>query len=1152
MATINWSTLANGQTIAFDPANDVLRFDSASISASSLSFTAFGNPAVVSVGGVSVTLQAPFAALTSSNVTFADGSLFLVGDNTTGTVNDDNAQALTGGVGNDFLAGLNGNDTLNGGAGVDTAVFRGASSGYAFSRSGDRIIVTDTDTAALDEGADRLSGIEAIRFTDGTVRLGSAGEFRVNGTTASDQSQAVARVLSDGGLVIAWASANQDGSTFGIYAQRFDAAGVATGPEFRVNTVTFSDQIQPTVAALPAGGFVVAWASLLQDGSNYGIYAQRYDAAGATVGSEFRVNTTTAGLQIAPAITALSDGSFVVTWQSNGQDGAGSLGVAGQRYDAAGVAQGIEFLVNTTTAGDQVTPAIATLAGGGLVVAWTSSGQDGSGQGIYAQRLDAQGTKVGGEFLVNTFTAGNQQIPEVAALAGGGFVIAWTSAGQDGSGDGVYAQRYDASGAALGSEFRVNTTTTDEQRSPALSALNGGGFVVAWQSFAQDGASFGVYAQRYDANGVAVGGEFLVNATTADFQDTPSVTGLADGGFLIAWQSNTQDGDGYGIYARRYSATGESVGATLTGDAGANWLAWSGSDAVVIDGAGGGDTLIGGSGNDNFVGGDGADVIVAEGGNDSVVGGIGNDSIDGRSGNDTLYGNEDVDIMFGDAGDDLIYGGDSGDVLMGERGGASTVGGNDTIYGDADPLLLTGGDDLIDGDAGDDVIYGGGGNDVILGDNGNDTITGGAGAEIMGGSAASIASIETTGNDTFVYRAMTDAGDTIYGFDVRGGNNDVIDIGPLLESLGYFGTTPRTDGYLRVEQSGGNVLVQIDTDGAANGSAFTTLLTLFDRNAPDIVDGFFLSTVPLTGTANAAANLLVGNGQANVIQALAGNDTVEGRDGNDTLYGDEGADLLSGEGGNDVLLGGADGDTISGAAGNDLVVGEGGSDSIDGGLGNDSLDGGAGNDTIHGNEEVDIVFGDAGSDVLHGGTGSDVIMGERGGASVTGGNDTLYGDLDALSLSGGDDQIDGDAGDDLIYGGGGNDVILGDNGNDTIEGGAGADIIGGSAASLAGIETTGNDTFVYRAMTDAGDSIYGFDVRGGDSDAIDLRLLFDALGYAGTAPRTDGYLQVVQSGGDVLVQVDANGSTGGASFVTLATLVDRTATDITDGYFLFQ
>jgi hypothetical protein len=90
---------------------------------------------------------------------------------------------------------------------------------------------------------------------------------------------------------------------------------------------------------------------------------------------------------------------------------------------------------------------VAALRDGGYVVTWTSGGQDGDdGSGVYAQRYDASGTKVGGEFQVNTYTTGSQHANGVTALADGGYVITWISDGQDGSGFGIYSQRYDASG----------------------------------------------------------------------------------------------------------------------------------------------------------------------------------------------------------------------------------------------------------------------------------------------------------------------------------------------------------------------------------------------------------------------------------------------------------------------------------------------------------------------------------------------------------------------------------------------------------------------------------------------------------------------------------------------------------------------------------
>ena len=105
------------------------------------------------------------------------------------------------------------------------------------------------------------------------------------------------------------------------------------------------------------------------------------------------------------------------------------------------------------------------------------------------------------EFQVNTYTLSEQRDPATAALADGGFVITWMSDGQDSSGNGIYAQRYDASGNVNGAELQVNTYTTDDQDDSSTAALADGGFVVTWQSYGQDGNSSGIYAQRYDADG---------------------------------------------------------------------------------------------------------------------------------------------------------------------------------------------------------------------------------------------------------------------------------------------------------------------------------------------------------------------------------------------------------------------------------------------------------------------------------------------------------------------------------------------------------------------------------------------------------------------------------------------------------------------------
>ncbi|NOT16004.1 MAG: hypothetical protein HOP21_10650, partial [Methylotenera sp.] len=410
--------------------------------------------------------------------------------------------SLVGTAGNDTLIGGSGNDNLSGGTGTDTAQYAGNIADYRFANVGGKLMIVGST-----EGKDTLTSVEILQLGNGQLTVNSG--------------------------------------------------------EFQVNTYITSDQRGPSITALADGGFVVGWRSDGQDGSGDGIYAQRYDASGIAQGGEFQVNTYTMGEQTIPRITNLADGGFVVSWHSS-QDGDG-YGIYAQRYDASGTAQGGEFQVNTVTNLDQYQPSIAALPDGGFVLSWSSLEQDGSGYGVYAQRYDASGTALGGEFQVNTYTTVGQSISRTTDLANGGFVVTWTSDGQDGSGDGIYAQRYDASGVAQGLEFRVNTYTTSDQQIPSIAALVDGGFVVSWASDGQDGDLFGIYAQRYDASGAAQGVEFQVNTYFSSDQRGSSIAALADGGFVVSWRSEGQDGDGAGIYAQRYDAAGNAVGLKLTG-----------------------------------------------------------------------------------------------------------------------------------------------------------------------------------------------------------------------------------------------------------------------------------------------------------------------------------------------------------------------------------------------------------------------------------------------------------------------------------------------------------------------------------------------------------------------------------------------------------
>jgi hypothetical protein len=377
-------------------------------------------------------------------------------------------------------------------------------------------------------------------------------EFRVNTyTTGAQNSPAVARDAA-GNFVVAWDGEGQDDPA-GLFGQRFAPSGVPLGPEFRVNTATTDFQSAPTVAAASAGSFVVAWTTAGgYGGTPADVFGQRYAGDGTPLGSEFRINTYTTGAQDSPAMAADTAGNFIVVWDGEGQAEPIS-GVFGQRFAASGAPLGPEFRVNTSTTDLQSTPAVAAGSGGSFVVVWTSSGgYGGTPADVFGQRFASDGTPLGTEFRVNTYTTAVQDRAAVAADPAGNFIVVWDGEGQDDP-NGVYAQRFASSGAALGPEFRVNTSTTDFQFGASVGVDSAGNFVVAWTDSAGYGGSGpDLFGQRYLADGTPLGGQFLVNTYTTLAQNRAAVAADPAGNFVVTWDSYGQDGSLTGVFGQRF------------------------------------------------------------------------------------------------------------------------------------------------------------------------------------------------------------------------------------------------------------------------------------------------------------------------------------------------------------------------------------------------------------------------------------------------------------------------------------------------------------------------------------------------------------------------------------------------------------------------
>ncbi|MCX7420292.1 MAG: GEVED domain-containing protein [Planctomycetia bacterium] len=267
------------------------------------------------------------------------------------------------------------------------------------------------------------------------------------------------------------------------------------------------------------------------------------------------VNTFTTGNQTEVVVASNQVSQSVIAWTSAGQDGSGN-GIYARRY-VNGVASGAVFPVNTTTSGDQEEPAVAMDSSGNFVITWSGRGSVGTDDNIYMQRFNASGTKLGGETIVNTELSASQLNASIAMnRTNGNFVVMWAS---NESSDDVHFRQFNADGSAV---------TASEQDIPggrhfsstSIAMADDGSFVAVWTNDngaegLADTSGLGVFARRYNADGTAATSVFQVNTTLDADQDLPDVAFDSNGTYTIVWESTGQDGDGGGIVLRNFSTT---------------------------------------------------------------------------------------------------------------------------------------------------------------------------------------------------------------------------------------------------------------------------------------------------------------------------------------------------------------------------------------------------------------------------------------------------------------------------------------------------------------------------------------------------------------------------------------------------------------------
>jgi len=376
-------------------------------------------------------------------------------------------------------------------------------------------------------------------------------EFQVNSQEYGDQRVPFVAVHPDGNGLVIWQWHGGPVASWDVLARRVDPGGVLPVPEFQVNDFDRGRQDGQHLAALPGGGFVAVWSGENRLGEPYVIQARRLDAAAHPIGSDLEVGGVPGELNIRPRVVGAEGDRFLVAWEGYDPND-GTLSIHGQWMSAIGAQAGPRLRISLQPGTAQRHVDLARNRDGRILAVWQSSEQDGSSWGVYGRCLDDNGGD-SGEFLINQSTEGAQGRPRAAALGEAGFAVAW----QDNRGlssfeyQRIMLRHLDTGCQPRGDEQQVNVFDEGIQDLPAIAAAASGRQVVIWQSNPENFEDQGIYARLVDADGRFHGDPLRVSQEREAYQDFPEAAMLDDDGFIAVWESIGQDLSGFGIFARR-------------------------------------------------------------------------------------------------------------------------------------------------------------------------------------------------------------------------------------------------------------------------------------------------------------------------------------------------------------------------------------------------------------------------------------------------------------------------------------------------------------------------------------------------------------------------------------------------------------------------
>ncbi|MCB1486896.1 MAG: hypothetical protein KDJ88_05490 [Bauldia sp.] len=474
-------------------------------------------------------------------------------------------------------------------------------------------------------------------------------EFQATGLIIRGEVSPNATVLTDGRWAVAY-QYNYNDTDRDIRLQFLNPDGSLAGSSLGID-LDSGYQIEPVVVPRLDGGAAVIW----RDYNGY------FNGNPVTDVIELRLVSATGQLSApllfsgdadvpytSPDAATLTNGQVAVVFEENYSN---NTDLVIRVLDAAGTGFPTSKVIDGTSH-DSTSPVIAA-SGTKALIAYVDNDTtirtklfDSVAQSLESDP-DVLGRAVGSAAFVSH--------PDVAALKDGRYVVVW----ENDSNSGVQGRFVDAAGNPIGSVFTI-ANNAGANRNPKVAALPDGGFIVSWDNNGgviapEDGVDLAVLARRFDASGAAAGDLFLVNTgdpNAHEYQQTVAVN-QSTGRTLMVWTDlhsftgTGQDSDPPGIRGHIFRPTTDVVNGTAGDDKITTY-----SLGEHINGLSGNDTIYGRAGNDTIDGGPGSDLLFGEAGNDFLGGGDGADTENGGPGNDLLDGGPGNDTLTGGPGAD--------------------------------------------------------------------------------------------------------------------------------------------------------------------------------------------------------------------------------------------------------------------------------------------------------------------------------------------------------------------------------------------------------------------------------------------------------------------------------------------------------------------